>query len=366
MLYPSPKRVQNAFKRETAAQKACPLDVSFVCGEWTKSLEQQGAVFKLDIPKYWDIFIHCMERWNSIAIWAPFVPTMHLQKKGIPELNMSAPNLKHVMLVGPREFNVVATAQFLSPLWKTSPLDSFYIKQVTEDPYDSAGGLLFNYVPTGCLTQLKLDCKLSVIECCLLLAFSPNLVECSFGDIAGPIGDTNIAFACQELQSLRVVVDYEDHHEGRDTYLWAILDQLTVPKLRRFVVECDDRWQNTSFLAFLDRSQCVLEALEFLLVRIDPDGFMQVLQKCRHLRVLMYKPDYTQTPTAISPEVLKALDPEGNSPFELLEDLEILALNEDALGGLQDGQFAEALRKKLHFDDLNIFRLCVRSAGYPP
>ncbi|PPR00959.1 hypothetical protein CVT24_000266 [Panaeolus cyanescens] len=359
MFYPSPKRFKNALKKQTPDQKACPLKISFSCGDWTKTVDEQSPYHAMDPVHYWDIFLDCIDRWASLEIWAPFVPRYHLQKKGVPEWKNSAPILRNVVLTGPKGFNIVETAQFLSPLWRNSPLDSFAIKQVSEVPYDSLAPLLFHYVPTQHLTQLRIDCKLSVIGCCLLLSSFPSLVNCTFGDVTGPAVDgPTVMFTCGELESLKLVVDYEDHRECRETYIWDLLDRLVAPKLRRFVVECDDRWQNTSFLAFLDRSQCVLEALEFLLVRIDPESFLQNLRRCFNLRVLMYKPDYTQTPTAISREVLTALDPEGE---DLLADLELLALNEDALGGLLDGEFSRALRKNAYYDDLDktyTLRLC--------
>jgi hypothetical protein len=204
---------------------------------------------------------------------------------------------------------------------------------------------------------------MSAKECINVLYLAVALEDCAFTNVRGPGAVAQAVaptFVHQLLKSLKLAVNFEDHNESQPTFLWSIFDILKAPALQRLSIECDDRWRNETFIRFLQASQCQLLALEFEMVKLFGNELATLLLHVPKLQVLKIHGDSSQSPQAVSPQVLRALTNTSSQPM-LCPELVAISLNDDAMEDIcDDGSFSLMISSRMGGTPLKVVWLAMK------
>lgn len=355
--FPSPDAIKQFF--EDYSEKL--IQISFT----ELSLDEKAPLFPdtAKMKEYFDVFLDVLPRWKRVTFWAPYVSRESLfGRLKLPP----AVNLEHVTLQGPSFCDIPAVTEVLLQCWRsTGSIRTFEMVQFNEDTAHSQS-ILGNpciYVPLGQLTSLRLDIKMSVEHCCEVLLLSPYLENCSITNVTGPDMFPR-PILTPLLERLNLAVNYEDHASSKPTYLCRLFDSLQAPVLHHLNIECDDNWQNQSFLNFLRVSQCTLEALEMFMVRMTDRELYEILQHTPELRILKIHGDTSQNPQPLTCDLMKELTKFPQNQNLLCPSLEMFSVNDDAVEDLPDGILSDMLLSRVN--DVYVQNVWFRSSRENP
>ena len=328
-----------------------PVQISFT--EQSLDADAPKNLDRALLKAYFDLFLDLHPRWKTARFWAPYVPWESFEDKWFPP----APLLESVVLEGPSDFDIPAVGKIISVCWHISrKFRKFELIQHNE-------GTTFSGVPNNpcpplpiaAVTTLRLDCKIIVRYCCDILAAARNLKECSFSNVAASDGCVNVPFESRSLRTLKIGVNFEDHDEGSPTYLWKLFEFLRAPALRHLSIKCDDFWSTEHFTAFIRRSMCCIEALDFFMVAMTEAELIQTLKYAPFLRILKIHGDLSKGPQPVKNEMMSSLTRCPENVDLLCPRLEMFVINEDAVACLQDGVISSMLSSRVRTPCIEYF-----------
>ena len=332
-----------------------PLDIDF--NEFT-TFPQPPILQPKVLEQYFDLLLDVLPRWRSVVFWAAYISRESLLKR---ELRVpDAPLLETVVLHGLPEWDLPLLCGLLSVCWKNSPRFRHYEnRQFHEGTFPSAAPRIhLACISFQQIRALHMDNQMTATECIDVLYFAVALEDCAFTNVRGPglIGQT---FVHQSLKSLKLAVNFEDHSQSQPTFLWCIFDTFKAPALQRLSIECDDGWRNESFLRFIQTSQCQLLALEFEMVGLSENELTILLLHTLKLQALKIHGDSSQSPQAVSPQVLRALT-NYSSQFMLCPELVAISLNDDAMEDICGGSFSLMISSRMGGTPLKVVWLAMK------
>ena len=330
-----------------------PLDIDF--NEFT-TFPQPPILQPKVLEQYFDLLLDVLPRWRSVAFWAAYISEESLLKTELPD----APLLETVVLHGLPERDLPLLCGLLSVCWKNSPRFRHYeSRQFHEGTSPSAAPRNhLAYIPFQQIRALRMDNQMSAKECIDVLYFAVALEDCVFTNVRGP-GSFAQTFVHQSLKSLKLAVNFEDHSQSQPTFLWSIFDILKAPALQRLSIECDDEWRNETFLRFIQTFQCQLLALEFEMVRLLENELTTLLLHAPKLQALKIHGDSSQSPQAVSPQVLRALKNHSSQPM-LCPELVAISLNDDAMEDICGGNFSLMISSRMGGTPLKVVWLAMK------
>ena len=263
---------------------------------------------------------------------------------------MPAPFLKSVTVEGPSDFDMPLVSAMLSICWQASPVFSkFEMIQFNENTnFSRVPDNPCPALPIATITSLRLDCKMSVWHCGTVLAAASNLRECAFGNVTATDKYVGELFENAALQTLKIEINFEDHDMGRPTYLWRLFEFFRAPALRHVWISRDDFWSTAHFTFFIQHSGGNLEALDLFMVKMSEPELFSILSHMPFLRILKIYGDSSQDPQPVTDRVMLALTKSPQNTGLLCPRLEMFAVNDDAVGYLQDGLMSKMLLSRIN------------------
>ncbi|KAF8153035.1 hypothetical protein B0H34DRAFT_800294 [Crassisporium funariophilum] len=250
------------------------------------------SIDRTKLKEYFDLCLGCVSRWQELELWAPYVPLESLSRT---DLN-SAPLLEVVRLKGPPTFDISPVARSLFHCLKNLPVFRRFTVEQRDDgtlyPMDLS---ILAQVSLHGLHVIRLDTRMSAQHCVDLLILAENATDCAFGNVTHP-GAGPVTVLHTSLRTLRLVVNFEDHRNSRPTYLSTIFDAIRAPELKGLIVKCDNKWNNESFIRFLEESGCYLESTNFIDVSLSSGDRQTILSHSKYLRVPEINEECDQVP----------------------------------------------------------------------
>ncbi|PPQ77937.1 hypothetical protein CVT25_015412 [Psilocybe cyanescens] len=333
-LFPSPAHVKEYFQHYPGKL----IHIKF--------LKQTEAVISADdlrseLKDYFEVFLEELPRWRSVKFWAPYVP----RECFVGKIFLAARSLEHVVLEGPASFDIPATSHLMSQCWSNClSLRTFELMSKTRDTVGSMIISPRNYLPLDNITALQLRNKLSIFECSEVLYRAQNLVECLFSNITG--SDSVLSpIRCRSLEKMELAVNLDDFDSLNPVQFGSLFESVRAPKLHHLKMGNNHHWDDdhNSFMTFIKRSKCNLEALELDQIKITGPQLHDILFSSRSLRILKVHGSASQNPQPFTHSIMWDLTKSPANSSLLCPLLEMFSINDTAFKDLPDGMVSKML-----------------------
>ncbi|KAH9474620.1 hypothetical protein JR316_0013084 [Psilocybe cubensis] len=314
--------------------------------------------WRCELRSYFNIFLEELPRWRSVKFWAPYLP----RECFIGRMYLKANSLEHVVLVGPPSFDLPAASHMISRCWmNSSSLTAF---ELLTKSRESAGSMIINprhYLPLDNIVALQLRNKLSIFECIEILHRGRNLSECLFGNVTASTG-VLIPIRCHLLEKLELMVNVDDYKSSKEVLFGSLFEAIRAPKLRHLKMSNHSNWDSDhySFMTFLKRSKCTLEALELENVKINGPQLHDILAMSPSLRILKVHGDPSQNPQPFTHRIMWYLTRSPRNAYLLCPRLEMFSVNETVVKDLPDGTISKMLFDRILVGDMKMVWLKFR------
>jgi len=183
---------------------------------------------------------------------------------------------------------VKAFNSFLDPLWKHMRCANLRFTDSSVSDFDRQ---MFPGLPYRQLSELRLDTVCSASQVVQLLHLCPSLRNAVFKELIGPKPHhATKLVAGANLRHLTLENDNVSFNQcaknPNKAMIWAVLGKLSTPALKELSLGYEDIWSAPGFNSFITTSNCKLEKLHFLGIKMSDEDLYFALLKNPHLQEL--------------------------------------------------------------------------------